>query len=54
MKAEEKLLLIGSLLQDYYDCIEKEVGYKDGIINAIDTIIYFDRAIIRFEEEEGK
>lgn len=47
MKAEEKLLLIGSLLHDYYDCIEKEVGYKDGIIDAIDIIICFDK-----EEEE--
>lgn len=47
MKAEEKLELIESLLHNYYDYVKEEDGYKDGIIDAIDIIICFDK-----EEEE--
>lgn len=47
MKSEEKLELIESLLRNYYDYVKEEVDYKDGIIDAIDIIICFDK-----EEEE--
>ena len=43
MTAEEKLKLIESLLHNYYDCVKEEVGYKDGIIDAICTIVEHDR-----------
>ena len=48
MKAEEKLYLIDEILRYYYECTDREIGYKDGMIDAIDTILNFDK------EEENK
>ena len=50
MKVEEKLYLIDEILRCYYESItDREIGYKDGMIDAIDTILHFDN-----EEEENK
>lgn len=43
MKAEEKLHLINEILGCYYDCIDREIGYIDGMIDAINTILNFDK-----------
>ena len=48
MKAEEKLYLINEIMGCYYECVDREIGYKDGMIDAIDTILNFDK------EEENK
>lgn len=48
MRAEEKLYLINEILECYYDYTEIEIGYKEGIIDAINTIINFDK-----EEDDG-
>lgn len=49
MKAEEKLHLIDKILVCYYEYADREIDYKDGMIDAIDTILHFDD-----EEEETK
>ena len=48
MRAEEKLQLIDVILEIYYDYTDREIGYKEGMIDAIDTIINFDK-----EEDDG-
>ena len=48
MKAEEKLHLINEILGCYYEYTDREIDYKDGMIDAIDTILNFDK------EEENK
>ena len=47
MKAEEKLYLINEILGCYYDCTNREIGYKDGMIDAINIILHF----VDIEEE---
>ena len=48
MKAEEKLQLIDEILRYYYEHIDREIDYKDGMIDAIEIILNFDK------EEENK
>ena len=48
MKAEEKLQLIDEILGCYYERTVREIGYKDGMIDAIENILNFDK------EEENK
>lgn len=43
MRAEEKLQLIDEILGCYYECTDSEIGYKDGMIDAINTILNFDK-----------
>lgn len=43
MKAEEKLHLINEILGCYYEDTDREIDYKDGMIDAIDTILNFDK-----------
>ena len=47
MKAEEKLYLINEILGCYYECTNREIGYKDGMIDAINIILHF----VDIEEE---
>ena len=47
MKAEEKLYLINEILGCYYECTDREIGYKDGMIDAINIILHF----VDIEEE---
>ena len=43
MRAEEKLQLIDVILGCYYEYTDREIDYKDGMIDAIDTILNFDK-----------
>ena len=47
MKAEEKLRLIDEILVFCYERGERKPGYRNGMMEAIDTILNFDK-----EEEE--
>ena len=43
MKAEEKLYLINEILGCYYEYADREIDYKDGMIDAINIILNFDK-----------
>lgn len=47
MKAEEKLQLIDEILECYYEYADREIDYKDGMIDAINIILHF----VDIEEE---
>lgn len=43
MKAEEKLYLIKAILRCYHEYIDREIDHKDSMIDAINTILNFDK-----------
>ena len=42
MRAEEKLILIRTILNNYYECVDTEADYKAGIIDAICCVAYYE------------
>lgn len=48
MKAEEKLILIRTILNGYYECVDAEEGYKAGIIDAICCVACYEE----YEEKD--
>lgn len=55
MKAEEKLILIRTILNNYYECVDTEAGYKAGIIDAICCVAcYEEKDVIAYDFIENK
>ena len=48
MRTEEKLILIRTILNNYYECVDAEEGYKEGIIDAIWCVACYEE----YEEKD--